>query len=371
MPRAGGQDEAEKAAPIPGERGGASRVTMVRGGETFPLPPFQFYFNMALFIIHLASNRVNLMKVFISWSGDTARKIALELYEWLPMVLQSIEPYMSEQSIEKGTRWVTNVAEQLQDSVAGIVILTPDSLNAPWLNFEAGALSRVVDQSAKLAPVLFGMKPSDVIAPLSQFQVTEFNSNEFLNLLKSINAVAESDGLPEQRLEKAHHALWNNLEEKINPIIAEISSATDTPAKKKNVNQDEILEEILVYSRRQLSILTSSDLLYNPDIIKMIIDIFNEKDSNSKTRIFYHLFRELFIIWDNVITGQFRNAEIDKETVMIDIDSAQRIDSYIREMAKFVYIPKAGRTSRSRDTAVRGMETGQLLNASARSPDKA
>ena len=47
--------------------------------------------------------------VFISWSGARSKLIADTLYEWLPMVVQSVKPWMSSHSIDKGSRGVTSV----------------------------------------------------------------------------------------------------------------------------------------------------------------------------------------------------------------------------------------------------------------------
>src|SRR5262245_20899010 len=111
------------------------------------------------------------MKVFISWSGNTSHAIALVLRDWLPSVLQSIEPFVSSEDTEKGARWATEIAQRLSDTLFGILCVTGENLSSPWLNFEAGALSKSLDKS-KVSPFLVGLRPVDLVGPLSQFQAT-------------------------------------------------------------------------------------------------------------------------------------------------------------------------------------------------------
>lgn len=99
------------------------------------------------------------LKVFISWSGEESHKVALVLREWLPSVIQSITPYVSSEDIDKGTRWASDIAGELDESSFGILCVTKDNLNAPWLNFEAGALGKSVDKS-RVCPFLFRIKRS-------------------------------------------------------------------------------------------------------------------------------------------------------------------------------------------------------------------
>jgi len=46
----------------------------------------------------------NAKNVFISWSGERSGLVAAALHDWLPMVVQTADPWMSSEGIEKGTR---------------------------------------------------------------------------------------------------------------------------------------------------------------------------------------------------------------------------------------------------------------------------
>jgi hypothetical protein len=64
----------------------------------------------------------------------------------------------------------------LEESKIGILFLTNENLQAPWLMFEAGALSKRIGDS-KVCPILFGLKATDVTDPLAQFQLARIEEN--------------------------------------------------------------------------------------------------------------------------------------------------------------------------------------------------
>ncbi len=198
------------------------------------------------------------MKVFISWSGAKSHKVALAFRDWLPSVIQSIEPYVSSEDIDKGTRWSTDIAKELQDSTFGILCVTRENLEAPWLSFEAGALSKTIDKSF-VTPFLFDIKRSEVKGPILQFQSTIFAKDDIKKLLTTLNKACGETNIPESRLNEAFEVWFPKLEEKLNPIkdIKEEASKGKEVATPKTA---EILEEILDLSRN------NQILLRNPDI---------------------------------------------------------------------------------------------------------
>jgi hypothetical protein len=194
------------------------------------------------------------MRVFLSWSGEQSHGIARALYDWIPILIQSAEPFLSSEEIDKGTRWGTSVAGELSRTNFGIICLTAENLGAPWVLFEAGALAKVVDQS-RVAPILFGVKVSEVQGPLAQFQLTNFDKSDMERLFSSINAACEDSSLDQARLARAFEAIWPELEKKIKSIPA---ARPASPTKQANTN--DILEEILSLTRQQSVALNSPEL---------------------------------------------------------------------------------------------------------------
>src|SRR5262245_52631663 len=109
------------------------------------------------------------MKVFLSWSGRRSHALAGTLRLWLTDVLQDVEPWMSDRDISAGSRWFDQLNRELQATSFGVLCLTAENIKAPWLLFEAGALSKALE-TARVVPYCLGFDPSVVPAPLSLFQ---------------------------------------------------------------------------------------------------------------------------------------------------------------------------------------------------------
>jgi len=200
------------------------------------------------------------MKVFLSWSGDLSHKVAITLRDWLPSVIQSIEPYVSSEDIDKGARWSTDIAGELSDSSYGILCVTKENLHAPWLTFEAGALSKTMDKSY-VSPFLFDIKRSEVNGPILQFQSTVFDKEDVKKLLLSLNKADNGEQLTSKRLEKALDVWYPDLEKQLNELLKSQpkKNAAEEP-QEKEIFSNEILEEILDLSRVNQKLLRSPEL---------------------------------------------------------------------------------------------------------------
>lgn len=187
------------------------------------------------------------MKVFISWSGSTSHKVALALRDWLPSVIQAVEPFVSSEDIERGARWFTDIGSELETVNFGILCITPQNLNAPWVLFEAGALSKSMDQS-RVTPLLIAVKNTDISGPLSQFNTTSIDKSDIFKLIKTLNKQLGNSSLPDLAIEKAYEKWWPELEALLEDAVTEVTKNRATKTEPKR-SQSEILEEILELTR--------------------------------------------------------------------------------------------------------------------------
>jgi len=205
------------------------------------------------------------MKVFISWSGTTSHRVAVILRDWLPSVIQSIEPYVSSEDIDKGARWSTDIAGELHASTYGLIFVTADNIKAPWINFEAGALGKSIDKS-RVSPFLFRINRSEVEGPILQFQSTVFEREDVYKLIKSINSACGSECLEEARLERSFGVWWPQLEKLLNEISEEASTSNGVQDSEPSPSDttSRVLEEILELTRNNHKLLRDPMTLLPP-----------------------------------------------------------------------------------------------------------
>jgi hypothetical protein len=190
------------------------------------------------------------MKVFLSWSGDKSHKVAQAFSEWTPCVIQAVDPWISSKDIDRGSIWFNEIFDQLKDTNFGIVFVTKENQDKPWLLFESGALSKGLAES-RICTVLVDLNVRDIDSgsPLRQINHTTLEKDSVLALAHTINKRIEAGQIPEKRLEQTFNAMWPDLENKIKEILSSDPAPT-TPKRNDQDVLNDILDNVLIINRK-------------------------------------------------------------------------------------------------------------------------
>lgn len=197
------------------------------------------------------------MKVFISWSGERSKMVASALRGWLTLMFETIQPWMSSTDIGKGTRWADEISRQLENSDVGIVCVTPENMQNPWLLFESGAIVKKVNESL-LCTLVIGMQKSAIKGPLSQFQHTEPKEADMLEFVRTLNRAKKT---PRSEIDVLFKNLWPELKAKLDKVPDRPSKAEQSVEKSLKYYQEKAIEvEVRVTPQ-------SADLFFNDRLV--------------------------------------------------------------------------------------------------------
>lgn len=183
------------------------------------------------------------MRVFISWSGERSMRVAQFLKEWISCVLQNAKPWVSSKDIDRGSLWFSEISQQLGETSVGIICLTQENKDRPWILFEAGALAKGLN-AARVCTLLIDLEPKDITDPLAQFNHTAPTKEGLAALVRTINGALGDKGVDGPVIERVFETYYPQFVEAFNEILASTTAAKKTPR-----NSNEVLDEILENTR--------------------------------------------------------------------------------------------------------------------------
>ena len=189
------------------------------------------------------------MKIFVSWSGERSKAVATLLSDWIKCVIQASRPWISTRDIDRGALWFAEIGDQLKETSVGIICLTQENKNRPWILFEAGALAKGLS-SNRVCTFLIDLKSTDLEDPLAQFNHTFPIRESIWGLVQTLNSSLGAGGLDERILTQIFETYWPQFEEKFAAAIAQFPPKEKAePRSEKNL-LGEILENTRFLSTR-------------------------------------------------------------------------------------------------------------------------
>jgi hypothetical protein len=182
-------------------------------------------------------------RVFISWSKPQSKRVALVLKGYLEELIDGVEVFVSDQDIGPGERSMKVVESQLDGTTFGIAIVTQQNQTEPWLNFEAGALSKSVGNDElgvpRVIPLLIDLESeSQLTGPLSQFKAVKSDHD---GISRIITSIADLVGTSRDHVARRFERAWPELQAKLSDA-GERGTGSVRPARSPDDKLDEILE---------------------------------------------------------------------------------------------------------------------------------
>jgi hypothetical protein len=152
-----------------------------------------------------------LLDLFVSWSGDAAKKAAEAFDAWIKEMIPDIKTWFSKRSIESGAQSREEINTALRTCKYGVAFVTEETHGSAWINFEAGALWKTLADQSLIHVVLLDNKRVDLNKPLGSFQSTLVESEDMFKLVSGIN-LASSRPQSAANLRIVFDKRWPELE---------------------------------------------------------------------------------------------------------------------------------------------------------------
>jgi TIR domain len=153
------------------------------------------------------------VRIFASWSGERSKTTALGLKSLLQDLFEEAVDVFVSDHISPGEAWVQRLGTELEQSEFGILCLTAENSQAPWLLFEAGAIAKKFGASRVVPYLIDELPAASDRSPLAQFQHVRADREGTYRLVESINSTVGPSAKPIDRLERSFTRWWPDLEQ--------------------------------------------------------------------------------------------------------------------------------------------------------------
>jgi hypothetical protein len=194
------------------------------------------------------------VNVILTWSGTASHEIAQFFRAWLTDVLPRVDPWISDEDIDKGKKWFPELMDRLDKSSVSITFVTPENIHSPWIYYEVGVIAAKI-QDGVVCPYLIGAEPSHVRdTPLNQFQCTGANKPDTLRLIRTINKKLGVAAHDVHLLDGNFNSHWPKLKRRLDQVMQELE-----PVERDVTDIDPPIEQQLSDEARTLLLEASQD----------------------------------------------------------------------------------------------------------------
>ena len=164
-------------------------------------------------------------KIFISWSGKNSKEIAKGIKSVFEnkIFTDELTCFVSDIDISSGADWWNKIKEELNSSKLGIICITKENINAPWIYFEAGAM---ITHNIPVIPLLINCNTKTIAdTPLKGNQCVDFHDQQkFIKMILDINKRLNLLQLKDAQLEPIAKESYIYLRDTLSSVLTELKN---------------------------------------------------------------------------------------------------------------------------------------------------
>lgn len=200
----------------------------------------EFESGTALLSAHVEVRRK--MKVFISWSGETSKAVALALKKELNKLVR-VQYFVSDSDIKSGQSWAKEIEKAIDTATYGIICATPESLESEWVLFEAGSLR---SKKTRVCPYLIGMKTSDLTGPLKDLHARSASKEGTWKLAMDLAEISDEQIETGDLKEVFEDTTWPRLKESLEEAKSKaLDGGDDEAIEQSSRSVEDMVREVL------------------------------------------------------------------------------------------------------------------------------
>lgn len=191
--------------------------------------------------------------------------------------------FISSESIGAGNRWSRAIDSALEETDFGLIVVTSQNKEAPWIHYEAGALAKNVSTS-KVIPILCDVQNSDIAkGPLINFQTVQLDKSGFLQVVSSLHEMLKLTSVSQEQLDRLFQHWWPELERPLSEI--EKPKLGKQPKKSESDSQLDTIETSLSSLLGMMSDIRSEVSWNSSELVKQKRSSKNRGSQNSDSEL--------------------------------------------------------------------------------------
>ena len=219
--------------------------------------------------------------IFVSWSGERSKTVALGLRSLLEGLFgEAVQVFVSDH-INPGEAWAQRLGVELEQSDFGILCLTVENFDAPWLLFEAGAIAKKFGTSKVVPYLIDGMPAGWDRSPIAQFQYVRADQEGTYRLVGLINKL-RTKPREKEVMDKSFSKWWPDLKDTVAGLPAPTSAQSDARSERQLLEQISRRVEGLWQAHRESRELPKSELTHLQNLRDNPTTIYKRDDKLQK-----------------------------------------------------------------------------------------